>query len=121
MMPKKSAAKNNTNPFSEFVLFTNGGRRGIRKEPGEAWRRNSERRSYADCASVTISIPEFAAKRRARQYAIQKQEHAGACSFLYRFKPELVALAEGEGFEPPDACTSTVFKTAAFDRSASLP
>ena len=25
MMPKKSAAKNNTNPFSEFVLFTNGG------------------------------------------------------------------------------------------------
>ena len=71
---------------------------GIRKEPGKAWRRNSERRSYADCASVTISIPGFAAKRRARQYAIQKQEHAHACSFLYRFKPELVALAEGEGF-----------------------
>ena len=30
-------------------------------------------------------------------------------------------LAEGEGFEPPDACTSTVFKTAAFDRSAISP
>ena len=30
-------------------------------------------------------------------------------------------LAEGEGFEPPDACTSTVFKTAAIDRSANLP
>ena len=30
-------------------------------------------------------------------------------------------LAEGEGFEPPEACTSTVFKTAAFDRSAILP
>ena len=29
-MPKKSAAKNNTNPFLEFVLFPNGGRRGIR-------------------------------------------------------------------------------------------
>ncbi len=30
-------------------------------------------------------------------------------------------LAEGEGFEPPDSCPSTVFKTAAFDRSANLP
>ena len=30
-------------------------------------------------------------------------------------------LAEGEGFEPPEAFTSTVFKTAAFDRSAILP
>ena len=30
-------------------------------------------------------------------------------------------MAEGEGFEPPDTFASTVFKTAAFDRSASLP
>ena len=30
-------------------------------------------------------------------------------------------LAESEGFEPPDAHTSTVFKTAAFDRSANFP
>ena len=36
-------------------------------------------------------------------------------------KTALPLLAEGEGFEPPDACTSTVFKTAAFDRSANLP
>ena len=36
-------------------------------------------------------------------------------------KTALPFLAEGEGFEPPDACTSTVFKTAAFDRSANLP
>jgi hypothetical protein len=27
-------------------------------------------------------------------------------------------FAEGEGFEPPDLLQSTVFKTAAFDRSA---
>ena len=27
-------------------------------------------------------------------------------------------LAQREGFEPPDSCPSTVFKTAAFDRSA---
>ena len=30
-------------------------------------------------------------------------------------------LAEREGFEPPDPCRSTVFKTAAFDRSAISP
>ena len=30
MMPKVSTAKNNTNPFSEFVLFTNGGDGEIR-------------------------------------------------------------------------------------------
>ncbi len=34
----------------------------------------------------------------------------------------MIALAaEREGFEPPEACTSTVFKTAAFDRSAISP
>ncbi len=31
------------------------------------------------------------------------------------------AMAESEGFEPPDLLQSTVFKTAAFDRSASSP
>ena len=31
------------------------------------------------------------------------------------------SLAESEGFEPPDPCGSTVFKTAAFDHSASSP
>jgi hypothetical protein len=30
-------------------------------------------------------------------------------------------FAEREGFEPPEAFTSTVFKTAAFDRSAISP
>ena len=30
-------------------------------------------------------------------------------------------LAEGEGFEPPDLLQSTVFKTAAIDRSAIPP
>ena len=29
--------------------------------------------------------------------------------------------AEREGFEPPETCASTVFKTAAFDRSAISP
>ena len=31
------------------------------------------------------------------------------------------ALAEGEGFEPPDPCRSPVFKTGAIDLSANLP
>ena len=30
-------------------------------------------------------------------------------------------MAESEGFEPPDLLQSTVFKTAAFDHSASSP
>ena len=30
-------------------------------------------------------------------------------------------MAEGEGFEPPEAFTSTVFKTAAIDHSATPP
>src|SRR5437588_3775661 len=30
-------------------------------------------------------------------------------------------LAESEGFEPPNPCGLTVFKTAAFDRSANSP
>jgi hypothetical protein len=30
-------------------------------------------------------------------------------------------FAEREGFEPPEACTSTVFKTAAIDHSAISP
>lgn len=30
-------------------------------------------------------------------------------------------MAEGEGFEPPEPCGSTVFKTAAIGHSAILP
>ena len=35
--------------------------------------------------------------------------------------PEVVCFAEREGFEPPDPRRSTVFKTAAIDRSAISP
>jgi hypothetical protein len=31
------------------------------------------------------------------------------------------SLAEGEGFEPSKACALPVFKTGAFDHSATLP
>ena len=41
---------------------------------------------------------------------------------IYRLLSRFVLqLAEREGFEPPEARTSTVFKTAAFDRSAISP
>jgi hypothetical protein len=33
----------------------------------------------------------------------------------------LLRSAEKEGFEPPVPCSTTVFKTAAFDRSAISP
>ncbi len=37
------------------------------------------------------------------------------------FLGSLFSLAEKEGFEPPLACAKTVFKTAAFNRSAISP
>jgi hypothetical protein len=36
-------------------------------------------------------------------------------------KEKIQILAEREGFEPPDPFESTVFKTAAFSRSATSP
>ena len=33
----------------------------------------------------------------------------------------LICFAGGEGFEPPEDCSSTVFKTAALVRSANHP
>ncbi len=41
-----------------------------------------------------------------------------ACSLKLQ---ALSALAESEGFEPPDLLQSTVFKTAAIDHSANSP
>ncbi len=41
--------------------------------------------------------------------------HGGLAEFRF---PE---MAEGEGFEPPEPFGSTVFKTAAFDHSATPP
>ena len=34
---------------------------------------------------------------------------------------QFLLMAEREGFEPPDPCGSTVFKTAAIDHSATSP
>ncbi len=47
----------------------------------------------------------------------------GSCSIRlsYGRTPTIVAMAEREGFEPPDGCPSAVFKTAAIDHSATSP
>jgi hypothetical protein len=42
-------------------------------------------------------------------------------AFLTILYLKILKVAEREGFEPPEAFTSTVFKTAAFDRSAISP
>ena len=42
-------------------------------------------------------------------------EFAGFCTYLIK------VFAEREGFEPPEVLPSTVFKTAAIDRSAISP
>ena len=44
-----------------------------------------------------------------------QKEKSGRKSLIFSI------LAEAEGFEPPDPCGSTVFKTAAIDHSATPP
>lgn len=51
--------------------------------------------------------------RRLRTQLIKKRESYKICNFLHS--------AESEGFEPPEAFTSTVFKTAALNHSANSP
>ena len=41
--------------------------------------------------------------------------------FLFKINMMNCVLADGVGFEPTDALTSTVFKTAAIDHSATRP
>ena len=51
-------------------------------------------------------------------FKIKNLENHRISRFLFDF---ISQLAEKEGFEPPDLLQSTVFKTAAFDRSAISP
>ena len=50
-----------------------------------------------------------------------KQTHNKTFINITNFLKSLLNLAEGEGFEPPERCRSTVFKTAAIDHSANPP
>ena len=85
------------------VLPFYGGRRGIRLTAiadRECQGHNRVQPGYAAVRHYSGVLPS----------PINKKGN-GCCLFM----------AEGEGFEPPDTFASTVFKTAAFDRSASLP
>ena len=74
------------------------------------------------------SQPQAAAKREpTAERTISLSPFFAAAVVRTLFAPKIkgaarpLFLAEGEGFEPPEAFTSTVFKTAAIDRSAILP
>ena len=56
-------------------------------------------------------------------YPLSRRAHSTGLCDLPRFGPGQQAgqLAEGEGFEPPVTCATTVFKTAAINRSAIPP
>ena len=53
---------------------------------------------------------------------VKADRHGGlSLRWMWRVWAGTVDVAESEGFEPPDLLQSTVFKTAAFDRSANSP
>ena len=62
------------------------------------------------------SIEELFGKRSRRHKSEQSRFYLLCCENCLA-----ATLAEGEGFEPPDRCRSSVFKTDAIDHSANLP
>src|SRR5690606_6892989 len=52
---------------------------------------------------------------------LSEQAHKSLKTKKPDFRRALFGLAEREGFEPPEVLPSTVFKTAAFDHSATSP
>ncbi len=69
--------------------------------------------AFRDSAPFGRAIPPRL--RRGLQTVIKKAQSSKLVAlFCFRF-------AEAEGFEPPERCRSTVFKTAAIDHSATPP
>ncbi len=63
-------------------------------------------------------------RRVCRERSRNSKQHPGLNYTTTRNTAPLACfpeVAEGEGFEPPEACASTVFKTAALNRSATPP
>jgi hypothetical protein len=54
-------------------------------------------------------------------YTPHHSQDAVACRKRLKKARRYTSMAEREGFEPPDRRRSTVFKTAAFDHSATSP
>ena len=71
-----------------------GGRRGIRKEPGKARRRNSERRSVCRLRERHHFATRVCSEAESKAICDTKKSTRMHALFLDRFKPELVALAE---------------------------
>ncbi len=64
---------------------------------------------------LAVSAPAFSSRKRPRQDVDDVQ--TANCSVV----KDSINMAEREGFEPPEGCPSTVFKTAAFVHSATSP
>ena len=86
-----------------------GGIGGIDKKAGGKRRENTPKRS-----GCGWKLSEGSGKQNAKS-----PQYMGAFA-SHRTLPDY-KLAEEVGFEPTDACASTVFKTAAFGRSATPP
>ncbi len=77
-------------------------------------------RSDRDFPKIPRELRSFTIKPRLNQNIRTRtlnRTHQTSILNLYRG----IWVAESEGFEPPDLLQSTVFKTAAFDRSANSP
>jgi hypothetical protein len=74
---------------------------------GEVTATEKTRRTLAGIRTTGLETP-FRSQQTLRRPPLGSRS---SCAFL----------AEGEGFEPPAACTATVFKTAPLDHSGTLP
>jgi hypothetical protein len=72
----------------------------------------------SDLAAMLAGIRWHPRERPCGPLSVDRRNPAAYCR---RRGSNKTLLAEGGGFEPPEACTSTVFKTVAFVRSANLP
>ena len=108
--------KKSRQPSALFV----GGERGIRAFGGAP--RETARRAVP--FAFFLPCPPSV---QAQTVCSRKRLHPRIPLFIRIFSKKradnrrLFLLAEREGFGPPESCPSTVFKTAAFDRSAISP
>ncbi len=90
------------------------------KVAGEVYRQLANALGLAGTAAP--SSPPVGVRLPAGEKDNDAVGHSGAARRARGVRPgETGIVAEGEGFEPPDPCGSTVFKTAAFDHSATPP
>jgi len=82
--------------------------------------------NYVDPGGGNLQVKPQKLLRRFFVFYSKNVTSKQSFGYIFRIKnPKIidfgVLLAEKEGFEPPDLLQSTVFKTAAFDRSAISP